>query len=972
MKLVRWIALAAMLLMTSVALAGTISPRLQAEMDRTAPNTPISVVITLADQAPLAQIDAQLKATNATRQERHARVVTALQEAAARSQGPLKSMLDEEMRAGTVNGYTCYWISNLIVVQGKQSAIRMIAARTDVDYVEPTPIPQLIEPVNFVPPPQNTDEVSNENNRAIGIAPGIVAIRARNVWQQLGYRGTGRLIGGMDTGVMGTHPALQTRWRGYQGAQPWQECWLDVLGTGTQVPTDTGGHGTHTMGTMTGLAPNDTIGVAPGAKWISCNAINQGVGAGFDSDVVTGFQWFADPDGNPNTIDDVPDVVQNSWGVYEGLGYPANCDNRWWTVLDGCAAAGVCLTWSAGNEGPSAQTLRSPADRATTLYEAFSVGAVDAQNPNNWPYPIASFSSRGPSGCTGVPPANLIKPEVAAPGVGVYSSYNNGGYTNMDGTSMAGPHVAGIVALMREANPNLDVDAIRQILMQTARDEGTTGEDNTYGWGFVDAYAACVAATTGFGQIDGYVRNGSWLNLPLAGATVRVISQGSQFTSDVNGFYHGAIAPGTYQVEASLAGFQPVTLQAVIVQNQTTHLSFSLTDIGGPAITNVTDPKTTNDTVGPYVINATITDPSTVNSAKLYYRVNTGGFTAIDMTLSGGVYTGSLPGTIAGNHIDFYVWAKDGANNVSTSPAMAPTNFYTLYITSQVYAYDCETTPTDWLMGIPGDGATSGIWICDDPIGTTYGSPAVQVQPEDDHTVAPGVKCFVTGNGTVGGAVGDQDVDGGCTTLESPTYALGSAQMAFFSYWRWYALNGNSTDDTWLVQVSGDGGATWQTWESVTGNHNSWEKITKSVGDVFNPLPATVKFRFVACDQGTAGLVEAAIDDLTMDTFTQNAVDVAGTILATRTELAQNQPNPFNPKTTIRFTLSNPAQTRIEIYDAAGRMIRTLINESRNAGVHQVTWDGMDDAGKLVGSGVYFYRLKAGAFEQSRRMTILK
>ena len=60
---------------------------------------------------------------------------------------------------------------------------------------------------------------------------------------------------------------------------------------------------------------------------------------------------------------------------------------------------------------------------------------------------------------------------------------------------------------MRQANPNLDVDDIKQILMDTARDEGTAGEDNTYGWGFIDAYNAVVMATTGFGQIEGHVTN---------------------------------------------------------------------------------------------------------------------------------------------------------------------------------------------------------------------------------------------------------------------------------------------------------------------------------------------------------------------------------------------------------------------------------------------------------------------------------
>jgi len=968
MKLVRWIALAGLLLMTSAALAGTISPRLQAEMDRTDRNTPISVIVNLADQVPIELLNQDLKASHATLQERHRQVITALQAAAARSQGPVRQMLDEEMRAGNVLGYTCYWISNLVVVQARSAAILRIAARSDIDVVEPNFTVSLIEPIGH--PEINDQEIGD--GRPIGVPPGIRAIKAPQCWRQLGYTGLGRLIGGMDTGVMGTHPALQTRWRGYQGQHPWQECWLDLLGTGTTTPNDGYGHGTHTMGTMTGLAPSESIGVAPGAKWIACNAINQGVSQEFDQDVITGFQWFADPDGNPNTLSDVPDVVQNSWGVNEGFPQTppyTDCDSRWWAVLDNLSAAGVVVTWSAGNEGSGAGSLRSPADRATTTREAFSVGAVDATN-YSWPYPIADFSSRGPSGCN-VPAPQKIKPEVAAPGVSVYSAYNDGGYTNMDGTSMAGPHVAGIVALIRQANPNLDVDTIKDILMQTARDEGATGEDNSYGWGFVDAYAACQAATVGFGHLDGHITNASWMGTPLPGARLTILNTGAQWQTDANGYYNGALAPGSYSIAASMDGFRADTAFVMIQANQVTTKNFALVDIAGPSITNVTDNKATNDAVGPYPIQATVSDASTVTSVKLYYRLNGGGFTSVDMMLFGSVYTASISGAPAGSRIDYYVWAQDGASNASTSPADAPLHFYSLYITQTVYTYDCETAPDGWQMGVNGDAATTGLWICDDPVGTTYNG--VVVQTEDDHTAAPGVKCFVTGNGSVGGAAGDQDVDGGCTTLLSPVYTISNnVTMAFFTYWRWWVSTGNSADDTWVVDVSSDGGTTWVPWERATGNQNFWTKTTKSIGDVFSPLPATVRFRFVACDLNSPGLVEAAVDDLSMDTYTQNSADAGGVVTSLRTALAQNQPNPFNPKTMIRFTLSNPGQCRIQIYDAAGRMIRSLIDEPRAAGVHQVSWDGLDDAGKSVGSGVYFYRLKAGAFEQSRRMTILK
>jgi subtilisin family serine protease len=974
MRSVRWIALAGLLMLATTAMAGTIHPALQAEMDRTAANRPISVIVNMTEQAPIPSMNQDFHTRQVPRIDRHREVVSALRQTARTSQPSLISYLDTRISEGGVVGYTSYWIGNLIVVQATAAEIRTIAARADVDVIEPNFTVSLIEPVGIhVPRITDADGVT-DGPRAIGVPPGIRAINVPQVWYQLGYTGAGRLVANLDTGVDGNHPALNTRWRGYQGQHPWQECWLDLIGTNTQFPVDTYGHGTHVMGTMTGLAPNDSIGCSPAAKWIACNAINQGVGSGFDSDIITALQWFADPDGNPNTVDDVPDCLQNSWGINEGFsGSPpyTDCDTRWWNAIDNCEASGVVITWSAGNEGPGAGSLRSPADRAATLYNVYSVGAVDATNWQNFPYPIASFSSRGPTGCN-VPADRKIKPEVCAPGVNVYSSVPGGGYDgSYSGTSMAGPHVAGVVGLLREANPNLDVDTIKQILITTARDQGTVGEDNTYGWGTIDAFAAVQAATVGYGAIEGTVRNSSWNNSPIQGARVKLLTLGNTSTTDGAGFYHLSAAAGTYAVEASHPSFRPDTAMVIVQNNQVTLKNWSLVDILGPTITNVTQDGTTTDTVGPYLVQATVTDFSTVGSAKLFYRVNGGGWSELAMSGVGDVYSASMPGMPQGSQIDYYVWAADGGGRTSTAPANAPVGFYSLYITTSFYAYQAED-PADlgWTIGAAGDAATTGVWIRDDPVGTTYnGGP---LQTEDDHTTNPGVKCFVTGNGAVGGGFGDADVDGGCTTLVSPIWDLHEASQAFVTYWRWWAIMGNSVDDTWVVDVSSDGGATWVALERDATNQNLWKKVTLPLHAVIT-LTNQVQLRFKACDLGSAGLVEAAVDDVSIETFTPNPQDAPETGgLTLRTQLAQNEPNPFNPVTKIRFTLANPAQTQVRIYDSAGRLVRTLVDEPMTAGAHTVTWNGLDDAGRPTGSGVFFYRLNAGDFSQSRRMTILK
>jgi subtilisin family serine protease len=459
--------------------AGTIDPKYDDYLNTLPAGAKVSVIVYLAEQAPVAQLNAELEAESASRQVRYERVITALQETASRTQGPLVTDLEVARVAGQVTGFTPYWISNLIVAEMTVPMVRTIAARQDVAEIEANFTASLIKPL-----------ASSGGSPTALATSSLRAINAHRVWYEIGITGVGTIVGGLDTGVMGGHTALASRWRGTH--VPSAHAWLDVLGTGTTFPTDTHfvGHGTHTMGTMTGLgvATGDSIGVAYGAEWIACNAINQNVGAPFDNDIIQAFQWFANPDGNLGTTDDVPDVVQNSWRINEGFpgGY-SDCDSRWWAVIDGCEAAGVAAIFSAGNEGSGAQTIGSPADRITTLTNAFSIGAVDGNFA--FPFPIAGFSSRGPSGCAGSA-TQRIKPEVSAPGVAVRSSTNNGGYINLDGTSMAGPHVAGTVALMRQARPNLGVDAMKNILIATARDEGVAGEDNTFGWGVIDAYAA--------------------------------------------------------------------------------------------------------------------------------------------------------------------------------------------------------------------------------------------------------------------------------------------------------------------------------------------------------------------------------------------------------------------------------------------------------------------------------------------------
>jgi flagellar hook assembly protein FlgD len=96
------------------------------------------------------------------------------------------------------------------------------------------------------------------------------------------------------------------------------------------------------------------------------------------------------------------------------------------------------------------------------------------------------------------------------------------------------------------------------------------------------------------------------------------------------------------------------------------------------------------------------------------------------------------------------------------------------------------------------------------------------------------------------------------------------------------------------------------------------------------------------------------------------------TMPGVKTRLDQNSPNPFNPTTAIRFTLSEKQDVTVSVYDVNGRLVRTLVSGTRETGSHTITWDGRNNAGATVSSGVYFYRLDAGKFSDTKKMVLLK
>ncbi|MCF0206620.1 MAG: S8 family serine peptidase, partial [Bacteroidales bacterium] len=197
------------------------------------------------------------------------------------------------------------------------------------------------------------------------------------------------------------------------------------------------------------------------------------------------YEWVLNPDGNEETTNDVPRVINNSWGYdYEIAAEFNACSLPESSIVETLEVAGICSPFSAGNEGPGVSTVGYPAMLAYNVVNPMSVAAITATNA------IANFSSRGPSTCVDEESALKIKPEVAAPGVNVRSCVGANSYNNLQGTSMACPHVSGALLLLAEAFPMASARELKESLYYTAIDLGDEGEDNTFGRGLIDCLAA--------------------------------------------------------------------------------------------------------------------------------------------------------------------------------------------------------------------------------------------------------------------------------------------------------------------------------------------------------------------------------------------------------------------------------------------------------------------------------------------------
>ena len=498
-------------LFTSVVVALTFSANSQAIIDpviwaklQHAPT--VSVCVVMAEQPDVSAAKAL-----STKAQKGKFVFETLRAAAQKSQKSVRSLLDGRYV------YRSYWAVNTVFLQADADIVTQLSALPEVAAI--------IENghLTYARP---TERGPSDMRGPDAITWGITIMHADQVWA-LGYRGEGVVIGGQDTGYDWTHPAIKPSYRGYNAIVDTFDHnynWFDAIhaadypvgsinpcGFDSNEPCDDSSHGTHTMGTMTGLDGENIIGVAPNAKWVGCRNMNQGNGT--LQSYVACFEWFIAPTNlaglNPDPSKS-PDVINNSWYCSDGEGCNTTNFEVMRIAVANTRAAGIVPVVSVGNAGAECGSATGPPG---FFAESFSVGATNDQDS------IAGFSSRG---AITIDSSNRLKPNVCAPGVQVLSSVPGGGYASYSGTSMSGPHTAGVVALLISAAPSLagQIDIIEDILEATAvplTSTQTCGDisgdqipNNTYGFGRIDALAAVYMAIAVVGT------NTQAINAPVA------------------------------------------------------------------------------------------------------------------------------------------------------------------------------------------------------------------------------------------------------------------------------------------------------------------------------------------------------------------------------------------------------------------------------------------------------------------------
>ncbi|MFN2114386.1 MAG: S8 family serine peptidase [Anaerolineae bacterium] len=520
---------------TPARIGGALDPSVSAAVESGSGR--VSVLVHLRGEGPRVADsgDPALGPTrNETRRQAHAAAAEALLD-----------QLEREHEQGRVGRIASLWVAGVVAVEADPDVVKAIAARPDVRLVT---LDRAVESEPWAP----VGEASSPHGVGADGEPtwNIDMIDAPEAWRSLGIDGTGSVVAVVDTGVDYHHPALISRYRGYvgtsipsNGGNWWCRKSDPLCGFNALYPADGQGHGTHVAGIA--VAP-DGIGVAPGARWIAAR-VCQDLDTCHVSWVMEALQWLLE-----SGPDRLPDVVNLSLSLEDTLGLLQ--------LTNALHDSDVVVVAAAGNQP---EMVRAPAMYPNVV----AVGAVTDEGVV-WPRSGRGFSL-----------TDEYKPDVVAPGTAITSTIPGGGWARATGTSMAAPHVAGTVALLRQASPDLSAAAIVEVLERTATPLARLVPDPASGWGLVNSYQA-VRSVMDVGTLHGAVADAGD-GEPIAWARVRIASEVGDPVAQADvaddGSYSFDLAPGEYLVVAEAFTYATATQrQVTVVHDGTTQVDFEL------------------------------------------------------------------------------------------------------------------------------------------------------------------------------------------------------------------------------------------------------------------------------------------------------------------------------------------------------------------------------------------------------------
>ncbi|MCK4413349.1 MAG: agmatine deiminase family protein [Candidatus Eisenbacteria sp.] len=387
-------------------------------------------------------------------------------------------------------------------------------------------------------------------------------------------------------------------------------------------------------------------------------------------------------------------------------------------------------------------------------------------------------------------------------------------------------------------------------------------------------------------------------------------------------------------------------------------------------ITATTELAWTDDTSGPYGVSCEVTDSAAVAAIDLYYRVNGGAFTALPMSPQGDdIFHAGIPGQLYTSHIEYYVRAEATGGSIVHDPPTAPGLCFDFYVIPRTHLLTADMEGgSDWTHGVV-TGGFGDQW---------------HLSTQRNHTPG-GTTSWKCGDPGVGEYA--NELDAGLVTI--PVELGENSELVF---WHWVAAETSVTHpgyayDGGLLEI--DAGQGWEILAPAGGypflirdssgpfppetgifsGHHDWQEVTVSLAA--HTGSAQIRFRFGSdgadTDEGWY------IDDVTIDGFQidPQALPESATLPLTRLMLTGSRPSPMSRAAWFQLALPRGGRTRLQIYDSAGRLVRTLADRDFTAGDHRITWDGADTRGQRVAGGLYFLRLKTGHEDESRRIVVI-